>query len=242
MATLTTSLLDAVQEPSQEAVQEAARSTGLRNLDEASSREPARLARDQEPGSGPGEAGPGRRLGAILDQMLQAQIEIVDEAGHTEESVTIVGSGRVSLGTSPEGGYLHADEAATDLAVIAHDGERVSIDVKVENALQRDSAFITRGSVDLASTQHPMVAFIEQARRYVRVKQVFVSGELLRGGAVIHSMPSSLVRRAQASAARGAIEVTQQLQRLRDQGKIDEHGNLLVPWPDDMKPDSPTDL
>ena len=31
-------------------------------------------------------------------------------------------------------------------------------------------------------------------------------------------------------------------QRLRDQGKIDEHGNLLVPWPDDMQPGSTTDL
>jgi len=31
--------------------------------------------------------------GAILDEMLQAQIDIVDEAGHTEESVTILGSG-----------------------------------------------------------------------------------------------------------------------------------------------------
>jgi hypothetical protein len=87
-----------------------------------------------------------------------------------------------------------------------------------------------------------VVAFIEEARRYVKVKQVFVSGELLRGGAVIHSTPSSLLRRAQASAAQGAALVTQQLQRLRDQGKIDEHGNVLVPWPDDMKPGSSTDL
>jgi hypothetical protein len=74
------------------------------------------------------------------------------------------------------------------------------------------------------------------------VKQTFVNGELLRGGAVIHSAPSSLVRRARASIAQGAIEVAQELQQLRDQGKIDEHGNLLVPWPDDMNPDSATDL
>jgi hypothetical protein len=69
-----------------------------------------------------------------------------------------------------------------------------------------------------------------------------VSGERMSGGAVIHSTSSSLVSRAQASAARGAVKVTQQLQRLRDQGKIDEHGNILVPWPDDMKPGSSTDL
>jgi hypothetical protein len=183
---------------------------------------------------------------AILKEMLQAQIDIVDEAGHTEESVTILGSGRVSLGTRDTGGYLHADEAATDLAVIIQDGARVSIDVKAEKALQRDSAFLALGSFVLASAQQVIIAFIEQARRYIQVKQVFVSGELLRGGAVIHStpplFPSSLVRRAQASAAQGAALVTQQLQRLRDQGKIDEHGNILVPWPDDMKPGSSTDL
>jgi len=78
--------------------------------------------------------------------MLQAQIDIVDEAGHTEESVTIVGSGRVSLGARQTGGYLHADEAAPDLAVIAQDGGRVSIEVKAANALQRDNAFLATGS------------------------------------------------------------------------------------------------
>jgi hypothetical protein len=175
--------------------------------------------------------------------MLQAQIEILDEAGHTEESMTILGSGRVSVGTRQTGGYLHADEAATDLAVIVQDGPRVSIDVKVANALQRDNGFITQGSLDLAPMRNTAIAFIEQLRRYVKVKQIFVNGELLRGGgAVIHSTTSSLIRRAQASSAQGAIEVTQRLQRLRDQGKIDEHGNILVPWPDDMKPGSSTDL
>jgi len=174
--------------------------------------------------------------------MLQAQIDIVDEAGHTEESVTIVGSGRVSLGTRASGGYLHADEAAPDLAVIAQDGTRVSIEVKAENALQHDDAYIATGSFDLTPAQSVTVAFIERLRRYVRVRQVTVNGELLRGGAIIHTTPSSLISRAQASAARGAVEVTQQLRRLRDQGKIDEHGNVLVPWPDDMKADSSNDL
>jgi hypothetical protein len=175
-------------------------------------------------------------------EMLQAQIDIVDEAGHTEESVTILGSGRVSLGTRQTGGYLHADEAAPDLAVIVHDGERISIDVKVANSLQRDNAFIAKGSFLFSFVQPAVVAFILQLRRYVKVKQTVVSGELMSGGAVIHSPPSSLVSRAHASIARGAIEVARELQELRDQGKIDEHGNLLVPWPDDMKPDSSTDL
>jgi len=74
------------------------------------------------------------------------------------------------------------------------------------------------------------------------VKQIIVNGELLSGSAAIHSTSSSLVRRAQAAAARGAVEVTKELQQLRDQGKIDEHGNILVPLPDDMRPGSATDL
>jgi hypothetical protein len=174
--------------------------------------------------------------------MLQAQIDIVDEAGHTEESVTILGPGRVSLGTRRTGGYLHADEDAPDLAVITQDGERVSIEVKVANSLQRDNTFIAMGSINLSFAQHALVAFIQQLRRYVKVKQTVVTGELMSGGAVIHSTPSSLLARARASIARGAVEVAQELQELREQGKIDEHGNLLVPWPDDMKPDSSTDL
>jgi len=104
--------------------------------------------------------------------MLQAQIDIVDEAGDTEESVTILGSGRISLGTRQTGGYLHADEAPPDLAVIVQDGARVSIEVKVANALQQDNVFIARGSFDLAPAQPATVAFIEQLRRYVKVKQI----------------------------------------------------------------------
>jgi len=164
---------------------------------------------------------------AIVEEMLQAQIEILDEAGHTKESVTIVGSGRVSLGARQAGGYLHANEAATDLAVIIQEGSRVSIEVKVANALQRDAGPIAPGPFEVGSAKQALVAFIEQIRRYVKVKQIFVNGELLSGGAVIHTAPSSLVRLAQASAARGAIEVTKQLQRLREQGKIDEQGNVL---------------
>lgn len=56
------------------------------------------------------------------------------------------------------------------------------------------------------------------------------------------TLASSLIDRAQASAKRGAAEVTEQLRRLRDQGKIDERGNILVPWPDDMNAGSSTDL
>ena len=174
--------------------------------------------------------------------MLQAQIDIVDEAGHTEESVTILGSGRVSLGARPTGGYLHADEAAPDLAVIAQDGERVWIQVKVANALQRDNTFIATGAFDFSLAQPALIAFVLHLRRFIKVQQTVVSGELMSGGAVIHSTPSSLTSRARASIAQGQTEVANELRELRDQGKIDEHGNLLVPWPDDMRPESSTDL
>ncbi len=173
---------------------------------------------------------------AILKEMLQAQIEILDEAGHTEESVTLLGSARVSLGIRPSGGYLHVDEAAPDLAVIVHDGERVSIEVKAANSLQRDNAFLATGAFKVSFAQHALVAFILQLRRYVKVTQIVVNGELMSGGAVIHSTRPSVLSRARASIARGAIEVAQELQELRGQGKIDEHGNLLVSWPNDMKP------
>jgi len=173
--------------------------------------------------------------------MLQAQIDIVDEAGQTEESVTILGSGRVSLGTRETGGYLHADEAGVDLAVITQDGERLLIQVKAPNSLQRDNTFIAKGSFNL-SFEHALVAFILQHGRYLKVKQTAVNGELISGGAVIHSTPSSLDARVRASIAQGSIEVAQELQELRAAGKIDEQGNVLVACPDDMQPDSSTDL
>jgi hypothetical protein len=179
---------------------------------------------------------------AILDEMLQAQIDIVDEAGQTEESVTILGPGRVSLGMRPSGGYLHVDEAAPDLAVITQDGGLLSIDVKVAGSLQRDNNFIAKGSLSLSFAPHALVAYILQLRRYVKVKQTVVNGELMSGGAVIHSTSSSLLDRARVAIAQGSVEVARELQELRDQGKIDELGNILVPLPDDMKPDSSTDL
>ncbi|HEY4242311.1 MAG TPA: hypothetical protein VGM88_20980 [Kofleriaceae bacterium] len=40
----------------------------------------------------------------------------------------------------------------------------------------------------------------------------------------------------------GTRIVREELAKLRAEGKIDEHGNILVPWPDDMRPDSETDL
>ena len=174
--------------------------------------------------------------------MLQAQIDIVDEAGHTEESVTIVGSGQVSLGTRQAGGYLHANEAEPDFAVIAKDGDRLWIEVKQPNALRRDTGFLATGSLEVASSSDATLAFIAELQRYLKIARVVVRGELLSGSAVIHTAPSSLLRRARTSAARGMLEVSEQLERLRAQGKIDDQGNILVPWPDDMKPDSQTDL
>ena len=137
--------------------------------------------------------------------MLQAQIDILDDAGQTEESVTILGSGQVSLGRRETGGYLHADEAAPDLAVITQDGARVLIEVKVPNVLQRDEVFVAKGSYDLTFARSAYLAFLEATRRrYLRVKQVAVSGQLLRGNAIIHMSSPSLIDRARAAAERGA--------------------------------------
>src|SRR5262245_41574048 len=136
--------------------------------------------------------------------------------------MTILGSGRVAVGARGTGGYLHVDEALPDLAVIVHDGSSVSIEVKVANALQRDNTLIAPGRLEVAAAPDNMVAFIQQLHRYLKVKQIFVTGELVQGRAVIHTKPSSVLSRAQALAAQGAIEVSQRLRRLRDQGKIDE--------------------
>ena len=173
--------------------------------------------------------------------MLQAQIEIVDETGHTEDSVTIVGSGRVSIGRRGTGALLHADEAEADYAVIEKSDEQVCIQVKIRDGWHEDVILFN----DLKAYER----FIHGLERSLRIKRVLADGDLLQGSAIIRTIiasgnpvTSSLVRRAQASAERGAAAVSQQLQRLRDQGKIDDHGKLLVPAPDDMKPGSTTDL
>jgi hypothetical protein len=176
--------------------------------------------------------------------MLQAQIDIVDESGHTEESATILGSGRVSIGKRATGGLLHADEAELDFVAVTQDGAEVVIQVKAApNQNQGDTR------IALGSAKKAFELFIEAVDRRVKVTRVVAAGNLLRGNAIIHTpapvndpLASSLVRRTQALAARGAVAVSQQLQRLRDQGKIDESGKLLVPFPDDMKVGSKTDL
>ena len=98
--------------------------------------------------------------------MLQAQIDIIDEAGHTEDSVTILGRGQVSLGFR-NGSYLHSDEAQPDLAVISHDGARVLVQVKAANMLRRDNQLLAIGSVPV-TTAPAFVVFIAALRRYVR--------------------------------------------------------------------------
>jgi len=65
--------------------------------------------------------------------------------------------------------------------------------------------------------------------------------------AVAHPKPApeeNLVtdEKLRAMMERGAKKVHEELVQLRAEGKIDEHGNLLVPRPADMAPDSETDL
>jgi hypothetical protein len=169
--------------------------------------------------------------------MLQAQIEIVDESGRTEESARILGSGRVSIGKRTTGGLLHVDEAESDYGSVVKDGAEVVVQLKSGSA---------RYALD--ALHRAIDVFLDEAVRHLKVTQVVADGDLLAGNAIIRTLPSSaplgssLVRRAQASAARGAVAVSQQLQRLRDQGKLDESDRLLVPLPADMKPGSQTDL
>ena len=58
----------------------------------------------------------------------------------------------------------------------------------------------------------------------------------------IRDQESEFARWLSASAARGAAQVSEQLARLRARGVIDEHGKLLVPFPEDMNPESKTDV
>jgi hypothetical protein len=181
-----------------------------------------------------------------FDAMLQAQIEIVDEGGRTEDSVTIVGSGEVSL-RMHNGSYLHVDiaglvkDSTSELAVISHSGSEITVQVKAGNALRQGGRYLAPGAVDVAEVW--FVAEIERFRRVLKVRTVWVKGSaLLAGGAVIRSTPSSLQSRLDEMALRGTQRVRDQLGRLQSQGKIDAAGDLLVPWPEDMKADSKTDV
>lgn len=58
----------------------------------------------------------------------------------------------------------------------------------------------------------------------------------------VREHPSELVRWASVAAAKGIVRVREHLARLRERGLIDDQGNLLVPLPDDMRPDSETDV
>ena len=181
-----------------------------------------------------------------LVQVLQAQIEIIDELERTEDSVTIVGSGQVSLGMR-NGSYLHvneaglADDGGVDLALISHSGSQILVQVKAANALRQDNQYLALGPVNVAEAW--FVAVIERFQRVLKVRSLRVEGSaLLVGGAVIRSTPSTLQSRLDEMAVRGTQRVRAQLDRLHAQGKIDDAGNLLVPLPDDMKPGSTTDV
>ena len=54
--------------------------------------------------------------------------------------------------------------------------------------------------------------------------------------------PTELEVWAAQSAAEGTRKVHEHLARLRDKGIIDAEGNLLVPLPPDMQPESKTDV
>jgi hypothetical protein len=88
------------------------------------------------------------------------------------------------------------------------------------------------------------VEWLEVIKRKMRVRTITVPGSTLLGGrgAVIRSQPSELEAWTAQSATRGAAVVTEELARLRAEGKIDENGKVLVELPNDMKPGSGTDV
>ena len=175
--------------------------------------------------------------------LTEAQIEIVDEAGHVEDRVRIVGTGEVALATKDRAWLQLPSEDPTDVdAIIALRDGFVVVEAKKPRALRVDEDFLPiaqpRGVPD------GLVALIAAVNRHLHVRTVEVpsASAMGPGGIVIREETSDFERWLDESAARGAAEVSEQLADLRARGMIDEHGKLLVPFPEDMNPDSKTDV
>jgi hypothetical protein len=150
--------------------------------------------------------------------LTEAQIEIVDEAGHVEDRVRIVGTGEVALATRGTSRLqLPSDDPAEVDAIIALRDGMVTVEVKRQQVLRVDDTFLPVGKP--RDVQRQLVALIAAVRRHLHVRTVVVptSSMMSPGGVVIRYQPSELERWASAAAARG-------------------------PLPEDMNPESKTDL
>lgn len=175
--------------------------------------------------------------------LTEAQIEIVNDAGQVEDRVRIVGTGQVALATRGTCRFHVPSDNPSDVdAVITLSDGVVVLEAKTHEALRVDGVFLR--AADRREVEHELVASITALSRHIHVLTFVSETEWLMssGGAVIRTQPSELESWAVASAARGAHEVSEQLARLRAQGAIDDAGNLLVPRPADMDPDSETDV
>jgi hypothetical protein len=175
--------------------------------------------------------------------LTEAQIEIVDDAGNVEDRVRIVGTGEVALATTDRAWLQLTPEDPADVdAIIALRGGSVTIEAKKDQALRVDDEFLPRATP--RDVPQGLTALIAAVRRTLRVRTLEVPNASLMspGGAVIREETSEFERWLSESAARGAAKVSEQLADLRTRGMIDEHGNLLVPLPEDMNPDSKTDV
>src|SRR5689334_15199975 len=173
--------------------------------------------------------------------LAEAQVEIVDDADEVSDRVRIVGSGEIGLATkgrcelqvvSSEGG-----RAQPDMVIVLRDGAAF-VEVKAPGKLHVNGKEL--GRAERLAVDRELIVHIATMHRRLRVRTTFLANASLLSpaGAVIRTTPSQLEAWAMHAAARGALEVTEELARLRANGSIDENGKLLVPFPADMKPDS----
>lgn len=175
--------------------------------------------------------------------LTEAEIEILDESGHIEDRVRIVGSGEVALATAGTPRLLIVAEGASDIdAIIKLLDGAVTIEAKKHQALHVDEGFLPMAEPYAA--QRATIATLAAVNRRLRVRAVQVpnASQMGPGGVVIREQPSSFERWLSESTAKGAAEVSEELAWLRERGMIDEQGRILVPFPEDMSPESKTDV
>jgi hypothetical protein len=175
--------------------------------------------------------------------LTEARIEIVDDTGQVEERVRIVGTGEVALATKGTSRLqMTSDDPADVDAIIRLRDGAVTVEARKHQALRVDDAFLP---VERPRNVHQQLnALIVAVRRHLHVRTVVNPTSSLMGGtgAVIREQPSELVRQASVAAEEGIAKVNEHLARLRARGVIDDQRRLLVPLPEDMNPESKTDL
>jgi hypothetical protein len=175
--------------------------------------------------------------------LTEAQIEIVDDSGQVEDRVRIVGNGEVALATKGTSRFqLTSDDPADVDAIIRLRDGAVTVEARKHQALRVDDAFLPMEKP--RDVHQQLRALVVAVRRHLHVTTAVVPTSSLMGsgGVVIRDQPSELARQAAAAAAKGVARMNAHLDRLRARGAIDDRGRLLVPFPEDMNPESKTDV